>query len=322
MHTDSLPRSDRDEVPEAAPAEPTLRGRLADTMEKLGLTQAKAAGKLGISSAQLNQYLLGKYLGDVPRLERKVAEFLGNEERRRQAGVETIACEQTLAIKAALELIRKTNDVGVVLAESGEGKTRAIEHYRIENPLCVLFHVRSWCNDKHGVEGALFTAVGKDGYDNRTSRSLWMIKKMKGSDRLLIVDDAHKLTRPALQWVFDFHDETGIPVALIGTFALEDKLADDAQRFRRVGYRHELRPEQPAELIAHLVRTLAPGAVNGEAAKLEELCGQLVGQRGHFGDCHKQLKLAAEIKSGHAALSWEKAFRAAHTKMFRDRPLH
>lgn len=328
----SLPGSDRDEAPDititaeqplplqftTGTGDPLLRQRLAAYQQKGGLSQRTIGAKLAVSSSVVSQWLAGSYPGDVPKLERKVREFLDNEGRRRQAGVETVECPQTMEIRQGLEVIRRTNDVGVIMGEPGVGKTRGIELYRNENPLAILFHVRSWTCDKLAMEGAMTEAV--EGWDKKTRRSVWLVQRLANSDRLLIVDDAHKLTRPALQWIFDLHDATGIPIALIGTFALEDKVADDPQRYRRVGYRTELTPDDPAELVGHLVRTLCPG-VNGERAKLEELASAIAGRRGHFGDVHKQLKLAGEIKAKTSSLTWEKAVRAAHTKLFRDQPL-
>jgi DNA transposition AAA+ family ATPase len=151
-----------------------------------------------------------------------------------------------------------------------------------------------------------------------------MVNKLRGSDRLLIVDDAHKLTRPALQWFFDFHDATQVPVALVGTYELLDKLEDDTQRFSRVGYHEEIKHTDAGgklvvdrALVKHLVKQLVPAA-NGESESLCDLAEQVAEQHGHYRSVHKQLKLAIEIKAGSKAdITWVQAFRAAHTKLIR-----
>ena len=160
-------------------------------------------------------------------------------------------------------------------------------------------------------------AIGSTGYDGYSKRAQFLASKLTGSDRLLIVDDAHKLTRPALQWLFDFTDETQTPLGLIGTLELLDKIEDDAQRFSRVGLCYEIVPESPQELITHLIKTHAPSA-NGAAGELADLCEQVVVQHGHYRAVNKQLKLAAELKE-HARkpITWPEAFRQAHTKLVR-----
>lgn len=311
--------------PEHGKAEPayavneSLRSELREFVARTGLTKAALARKLGYSPAVGSLYLSDgpcQYSGDVAKLERKAEEFLRNEARRRVSGVETAECESADEIRDALEHIRKTNDVGAIVAESGEGKTRGIELYRQTNPLTILYHVRTWARDLGSVEGALFEAVGKAGYDNRTKRAVFMVNKLRGTDRLIIVDDAHKLTRPALQFLFDFHEETGCPLGLVGTFDLDDLLEDDAQRFSRVGLHFDIKPSNSSKLIEHLIRTLAPG-VNGEAEQIAALCETVAAEHGHYRSVHKQLKLAAEIKEGKPKTTWVDAFKAAHTMLIR-----
>ena len=341
MHQNSHPEYKEAATDVEAPFNADLRNQLSAAKEAESLSNSQLARALGYSPAVLSLYLApkgNKYSGDVAGLERRIEDWLRNRARRRASGVDTADCEAARQMKTALEYIRKTNDVGEVLAESGEGKSRAIELYAHANPTAVLFHVRSWARDLGSVEGALFEAVGKAGYDNRTKRAVWMANKLRGSDRMLIVDDAHKLTRPALQFLFDFHDETGCPLALVGTFDLEELLEDDAQRFSRVGLRFEIKPKEGRSLIEHLITTLCcgakPGAIrnsdgslpasqrrdeptNGEFDALVALCEQVAEQHGHYRSVHKQLKVAAEIKETKPKTAWTDAFKAAHTMLLR-----
>ena len=300
------------------PCNDGLRQRLIE-LRAGGLSNNKLAAKLGCSPAIVSQWLAPEgntYPADIGKWEKRAEDFLRNEARRRASGVETTACDVSRQINAALEAIRRTNDVGAIMAEAGFGKTRAIELYCAQNPTAILFPVKSWACDKASIEGALFTAVGSAGYDHRTKRAVFLANKLTGSDRLLIVDDAHKLTRPALQWLFDFVDETQTPLGLIGTLELLDKIEDDAQRFSRVGLKYEIVPENPRDLIEHLVKTHAPQA-NGALGELCDLCEQVVAQHGHYRAANKQLKLAAELKESNSKLGWPQAFRQAHTQLVR-----
>jgi DNA transposition AAA+ family ATPase len=323
MHNQSLPPADRvDAAAPAAQADSELRTQLREHMQLHGFSNPMIGRELGYSQAVVSQWLGGKYPGDVAAVEARVRDYLRGFQRRRLSGIETVECEVTRQVHTALEAIRRTNDVGVVLAEAGEGKSRSLDLFVDRNPTAVLFRTRSWCADKLSVEGALMDAVGRGGYDNRTRRAVWLCEKFAGSGRLLIVDDAHKLTRPALQWWFDFHDETGCPIGFVGIYELLDKLKDDAQRFSRVGLLHEVKPKQPRELLTHLVGRLAPGARNGEADELLMLCEQVAEQHGHFRAVFKQLKLAAEIKEGKPALGWVQCFQGAHGKLVREYKLN
>lgn len=313
------------------PCDEALRNQLLDLRRQTGSddkavwSNSRLAQKIGCSTSIISQWLAPEgngYEGNIKKWEKSAEDFLRNEARRTSSGVVTVDCDVAQQLRSAFEAIRKTNDVGMLLAEAGQGKTRGIELYHKDNPTSVLFSVRSWACDKASMEGELFTAVGTSGYDKQTKRSAFLAKRLRGSDRLLIVDDAHKLTRPALQWLFDFTDETSVPLALVGTFALEDKIADDAQRFSRVGLRFEIIPDKPRDLIEHIVKAHAPDA-SGAFVALCELCEQVVQEHGHFRSANKQMKLAAELKNNaRKDITWPEAFRRAHTMLVRKYELH
>lgn len=312
MHTNTLPPSDRDEVA-VTKVNNVLRDKLRSLRDTGEWSNSSIAKALGYNIAVVSQYLNddgNKYQGDVGKLERRVDDFLRNEYRRRASGVTTTASEVAQELQIALEYIRKTSAVGEIFAASGEGKTRAIELYVRDNPTAILFHVRSWSRDLSSVEASLFETVGRAGYDNRTKRAVFLCQKLCGSGRLLIIDDAHKLTKPALQWFFDFHDETNIPIAFVGTYSLEQTLNEDPQRSSRVGISYPIKSRNIRPLVAHLVKELVPES-NGELSELIDRCEELAVDHGHFRNVHQQLKLCVEIKEGNPRLSWGKAFEQA-----------
>jgi DNA transposition AAA+ family ATPase len=222
------------------PCNELLRNKLREMRDAPGSiwSNSKFGSRLGFSSGVISQYLNdagNKYRADVTGLEHRIDDFLRNEARRRASGVETVWCDAAEQMKSAFEYIRRTNDIGAIVGESGEGKSRGIELIREEHPLALLFTVRAWSNDKNSMQSAIWECIPHAGYDTQTKRATFMVTSMRGSDRPLLVDDAHKLTRPALHWLFDFYDETNIPIALFGTPDLLAKLEDDSQRFSRVG---------------------------------------------------------------------------------------
>lgn len=334
MHNDSLPPSDREpslisHTQSHPPHDPDLIERLM-SLRGSWESHTKLGRKVNYSPAVITLYLAGKYTGDVAEVEARLRDYVANEERRRMVGVDTVVSDVTKAVRAAFDLARETNDVSVVVGEPGVGKTRAIDLYvngnkdQPGNPTCVHLVISSWNKDLSSIEGALMAAVGKAGYDNRTRRAEWLVQKLRNSDRLIIVDDAHKLTQPALQWIFDFHEATGCPVALVGTPALEAKLRSDSQRFSRVGLKKPLSTKKRRALIEHLIGSLVGNVSDSEEAELAGLCDQVAAQHGHFRSVAKQLKLAAHVKrkqptdNPEGPTSISDAFRAAHNRLFRD----
>ena len=299
-----------------------LRQRLLELRAgptKENYSNNKLAKKLGVNSSYVSQYCNGKeFSGDLAMFERKLEDFFRNEARRRLSGVETIANDETRAIENGLEILRKLNEIGCIVLASGGGKTRGEELYLKSNPTAIHFQVRAWNNDKNSIEGALFKAVGNAGYDNRTKRADFMVTKLTGSDRLLIIGDAHKLTRAALQGVVDGWEATMIPIALIGTHALQDLLMSDTQRFSRIQLWNEIQPSNDKTLIAHLAKSLMP-ELNGELEAITDLGEQIVSHEGLYRAVYKQFKLAEEIRVGaKKPITHLQAVRSAHTKLLRN----
>ena len=299
-----------------------LRQKLIDLRKgpnRAEYSNNKMSTRLGCNTAYVSQYCNGNWGGgDLAAFERSLDDFFRNQARRKASGVDTIHTSEAAQMAGALELIRKTNDIGAIVAPSGTGKTRGEDLYLANNPTAIRTQIRSWNRDLNSIEGALFEAVGRAGYDNRTKRAEFLCNKMRGSDRLLIFADAHKLTKPALQWIFDFWEETLIPIALVGTTALYELLSADAQRFSRTGLWYEIAPEKPRELIKHMVTSLLPNA-NGEMETLCDLGEQIASHEGCYRAVHKQFKLAEEIKSGAKGnITYVQAVRSAHTKLIRE----
>ncbi len=299
-----------------------LRTRLIELRSgpnKEDFSNNKLARKLGVNSAYVSMYCTGKeFSGDLVMFEKKLDDFFRNEARRKASGVETISTSETKSICSAFETLRKLNEIGCVVLPSGGGKTRGEELYLKENPTAIHFQVRSWNCDKASVEGALFHAVGSAGWDGQTKRAVFLVTKLTGSDRLLIIGDAHKLTKAALQWVVDFWEATLIPVALVGTQALQTLLMSDTQRFSRIQLWNEITPESPRVLIAHLAKSLMP-ELNGELETVCDLGEQIVSHEGYYRAVYKQFKLAEEIRAcAKKPINHFQAIKSAHAFLLRD----
>jgi DNA transposition AAA+ family ATPase len=308
-----------------------LRERLTELREQPGWSNNVLAKRLGVNPSVVSQYLNDEgcvYPGDIKSLEAKIVDLLENESRRRASGVETIACDETEQTRIALEYIRKTSDIGVIVDSSGGGKSRGCEFYAKENPTAIFFRAYAWCVAKKDAERFMFEKAGQSGYDNRTPRTVHAVNKLRGSERLIIVDDAHFLHHTALQWWVHFHEATQMPLALAGTFELLKKIEADPQIFSRVGLRFEIKKLDAKgaividrELLKHLLHQLVPRC-NRELNELIDLCEQVAREHGQYRSVHKQLKVTAELKAGNGKLTYCDAFRAAHTMLVRNYPLN
>jgi DNA transposition AAA+ family ATPase len=77
---------------------------------------------------------------------------------------------------------------------------------------------------------------------------------LSGGIRLLIVDEAERLSATALEYIRDRFDRTDIGLLLIGMPGMEKRLSRYPQLYSRVGFAHVYRPLQGEELSFVLTR--------------------------------------------------------------------
>jgi DNA transposition AAA+ family ATPase len=343
MHNDSVPPSDRNEqhnTPDSAepmdgdstrktyPCNETLRAELRALRDAPNSiwSNAEIGRKLYYSRAVISQYLneSGCYYNarstgrENKSLEQKVEDFLRALQRRKATGVETSSADVSKEMFVAFEIIRKTNDLGAIIADSGEGKTRGIELIMKEHALSRLVEVTEWNNTTHAMLRELWEVIPHDDWDRHTPQALWLVKKARGTDWPFIFDDAHKLSSQALSMLATFQEKTGCPVCLVGTPELVKKLEADPQRYSRVGISWHIQNTEKADLklLKHIINSFCK-TVNGDMDQMVEYCKQVAIKQGHYRAVHKQLKVAAEIRQGAPDMSWPEAFKEAHTHLLR-----
>lgn len=335
MHTNSLPPTDRDELPDPSPLVPqpstkvkthpcnsALRDKLRDLRDAPGSiwSNSTLGNRLGYSPAVLSRYLSDdgcKYDGAISALESKIADFLKALAERRASGVETAPSKIADEIERAFDYIRKQSQLGIVIAESGEGKSRAIQIILKNNPLIIPINVTEWNASLKGIMHAIWQASPHDGYDRTGPQFPWLVTKMTGSDRPFLFDNAHKLSRTALSAISTFQDDTKCPVILLGLSTLVEKFVSDltAQSTSRVGVHWPVKiaPKSDKKLLAHMIKSICK-TINGELDELVDLAQQVADHHGHFRAVEQRLKGAAELRRSDAAETWVTAFRLAHQR--------
>ncbi len=306
--------------PEAAPGEESdrIRSSVMAAMESDGISLARLSKMLSYSTSVLSQYLAGKYPGDREKVEHRLSDWLRSRARRKNVGVKLIECDASEAVMGALDTIRRTNDFGVIHGDAGIGKSSGIELYLDDYPTSILISLASWARNAAAVESLIFEVIGHGGWhakkrDERPSRGQFIADKLRGSNRLLIVDNAHKATPRALESLFDLHSETKIPVALVGNREVLAPIEANDQRYSRVGLNEEIKLSNPRKLIRHLVATLAPGF----AGLIEDRLEKIARQQGRFRAVAKTLILAAQLQEG-SGKSPVEAILTAHSKLVRS----
>lgn len=324
MNTHSHPEPEERERAEAPPAptppiaDPTsLKATLIAARDQDELSNARLSRRLGISAATLSQYLSGQYPGDVPKIEKRIADWLRTRERLRKGGVRLIDCPESRTVAAALETIRRTNDVGLIHGDAGVGKTSGITLYTADNTTTIMITLERWARSDRGVESLIWGAIEHRGWKSDCTRGEYIVQRLRGSSRLLIVDNAHKATAAGIEYLFDLHDETGIPIALVGNPEVLRHIESNDQRFSRIGLMQPVELKGAETMIAHIIQQLAPRFLG----KVEHLAEQVVENRGCYRGVVKHTSLALTIAEA-GGMAPDAAFRAAHKRLVCDYQLN
>jgi DNA transposition AAA+ family ATPase len=300
-----------------------LRSRVEHYIAARHLTQAEMALILKLSSPTR----LSKYLGligggepekDMPRVEARIRQWLRYEERTRTLASALFETSVTKSVADVLRQIRRAGDVGLIHGRAGLGKSCAAALYRREHDDVSMFTATYWRQGARDVETLLAETLDLDPaalaspWPGNVRRAVWMEGLFRGSERMIIIDNAHRLHLSGLKWIFDFHDSTGCAVALIGNPEVLDQLRGNDQLFSRVGLVREIKHGDDAEAIAEkMIAQYAPEA----GAEILADAADVVTRAGHARTLRKQLVLTALIRKSGG--SWSDAFAAAATQLLK-----
>lgn len=281
------------------------------------LTMSVLATELGVSATRVNKYLVGKPEGNVEELEARIADLLKAASTRMVNDIAPFETNVTQTIKATFELIRKTNDVGLISGPAGVGKTMSVRMYLETHPTTLAISVPRWLRNEAGFTSLLFNAGDNRDWNGITPRAVYLVNRLRNSNRLIIIDNAQRLTAGARAFIFDFHDETGCPIAMLGNPEVLHAIRKVDQHFSRIGIYQEVKIADKSVKI--YAKAMVDAIVKNPAEGLYEVASAVTEERGHLRALKKQLLLALDLAETKTFEGDQvRAFHAAHQKLVRD----
>lgn len=251
---------------------------------RTGKTQAAVAQELGISSGALSSFISGSY--KTPHtIVPKVRNLMEISEKKKISLNDPPFVETSVSkmVKNAIKYSHIRGKISVVYGDAGIGKTQAFRNYLKENGLAIGITISPTYASITGVNELLAEQLG---VRERVARKITneIISRLRGSGRVIIIDEAQHLTVKALNHIRCLADEAEIGVCLIGNEEVYSKLkgtgkADFAQLFSRIGMRepvsiHNITRED-------VKRVFQDGDIGEEAVNiLYQICQTNYGLRG------------------------------------------
>jgi len=289
-----------------------LRASLRN-LQVYGITYAKIAEATGVNRSTISQFANNNEpmtYANVDKLQAYVAKREAEivpmaSELSKQQGQQTIGLWQTEEYQAAMGWMHYVWDhrkMGVLVGAPGTGKTTILKQFQRDVPGAVYIeaqpHMR--CKD-------LFNAIADGagiqlGKGNAYERFASLLDGLRGrSDIMILVDEAeylHKWDADKFEYLRKIWDNTGTPVVLCGTNALELLLTRGAGRqnlaqlYRRK-YELQLKGITAKAIMTHLRQY---NLTTDAATMLSEIGSDT--QHGGLGNLVEILELCLETAAG------------------------
>ena len=236
------------------------------------VSQSAAARDIGRGKSTISQFLSGSYTGDTEGVARDVLSFLEREyERHARPSIQGRTVVETKAysrIQSVARMAHQERDIAVVIGDAGVGKTLALEAYEAEHNASTL---RLEVGPEYTTKGlcqALHRATGGGGRGTIYSLMQDIYDKLRGTDKLVIIDQAEILPTRALELCRRLHDVCNVAVLLAGMprllANLQGSRGELLQLYSRVGFKARVN-QATDEDLRKLVEALVPRTTDVEA---------------------------------------------------------
>lgn len=204
------------------------------------VTAAELARRTGIKESAISAFCTDKWKGSKGTLystATMLAKAVTQLVKQRQADETKIGgfvyTRIARAIWDVVEYAIKRRMIGVFVIPAGCGKTMALDAIHDDKPGSLLVTVTGTRAARKPFLQSLSRALGLSESGRAEDLQDAVIERLRGSDRLVMVDEAHKLQVAALDTIREIWDAGKVPIILAGTPTFLQSLTS-----RRVGSLH------------------------------------------------------------------------------------
>lgn len=244
----------------------SIKEEFLHVLERKGITRSEACTRMSISNASLSLYLNDKYGADVSNIESAINNFIETEEEKDRLQKVSKKFVGIPKAQESVEVIRKVHidpDIFMLTAEPGYGKTTILDEYAARYASAIK--VDAVAPSAYALLRELCEALDISSTGSAHDMTRRCIKKLKGTESLIMVDEAEFLSSEALNTLRRIHDLADVGLVIAGTKRLAVTVAAEAQLASRIVKRIQLdvlNDEEFSESLDMVLASLLP-VVNG-----------------------------------------------------------
>ncbi len=290
------------------------------------------ARALGTNTANVSLYLRQDlptpppFSFAVATLEAKITDFLHTLTSKRDFDMGIIETHIISDFRKFVRGVRETNETGFYYGPAGLGKSTAIEDYAAKNANAIPITATKWQANVHGITHLIYTALKSPALARGQHRGAAIATILKEREAVLIIDNAHRLTINAIEFLFDLQDATETPMVFVGNKRFLARLKPDDQLHSRIFLKREAAfpvqetgTDRNRELHA-AADALLKRELPGHVAELRVMARKVARESGHFRALVKRLRLALSLSTlpAYQTRPMTDAFKAAHALSVND----
>ncbi len=209
-------------------------------------SQVKLSKASTVNDSTLNTILRGKYVSSPTKFIKKMLDAIRRWDMREEEGVHDCPFVETSVYRTGIAACKRAHlyrNFAVLSAFVGTGKTRTLKYYAANNSNVILVEATPDMNASVLVSelvhqtGAVVHKTNKYSAGTKAEKTSAIINALKGSDSLLILDEAETVSTATLEYVRRISDKANIGVVLAGTEKLQPMIRDPQGRFGQISSR-------------------------------------------------------------------------------------
>lgn len=296
---------------------PDLRATLAKLRADRKLTNPAVAKLFGVSTTFISKYINDNLDHDPKDFEAIAADTIRAIENRLDLASQLFETSVSRAMAGRIDIARRTGHSCLFGSPAGEGKTSGGLLYQIANPSSIYFKLSGTDRNSGAISAHLWTTLRKSDWSANAKRWPVMVDAVKGSQRAIICDNAHRLDTSGRNALFDFSEDTGCPVIFLANPEILELIRRNDQQQSRIGVYTDLRLTD-AELPDVSRRVAAQLSDDATAEEVSDLVAFVATKPGRLRSVKMHVILAQELRSKNPKMDARSAFRTAHRNLVSD----